>query len=136
MNGWRPLTNISDLVLWDLRGYNTWADHAANVALDQGSDWKVVDLKAMQDGLACNANFRVCVDGALRGGAKASGGMTVIAYYPGGKKQLIQRSGTIFGELSSAFLAEALALEWCLTEFTILCDRATLEQTAAGSYEN
>ena len=37
------MTNISDLVQWDAREYNTYADHAANVALDKGVDWKQID---------------------------------------------------------------------------------------------
>ena len=130
------MTNISDLVQWDAREYNTYADHAANVALDKGVDWKQIDEEALKEAKASNASYRLSVDGALRGSRRASGGMALFAYYPSGRRVLILRAGVILGELRSAFLAEALSLEWCLKEFTILMEKVSPGfQKAAGSQQ-
>ena len=37
--GWRPRRNVAAFVEWDPRDANTAGDHAANHALDDGSDW-------------------------------------------------------------------------------------------------
>ena len=44
------------------------------------------------------------------------GGMAILAYYPDGRKMVLSRAGTIFDKLHSAFVAEILALEWCLCQ--------------------
>ena len=52
------------------------------------------------------------MDGAFRSGAKhAAAGIVIMAYYPGGRRELLHRSGKVLGDLSSAFLAELLALD-------------------------
>ena len=95
------------------------ADHAAKVVLDRSSDRKSLKDEAFADALAKRANFRRCVDGALRGNSEASGGMALLAYFPDGSKVVVYRAGTVFGKLASAFLAEVLTLEWGLKEFAI-----------------
>ena len=119
-NGWRPLKSTSDLILWDPREFNTYADHAANVALDLQSDWEDLQQDALKEARARKANFRLSVDGARRGNSQSAAGIALIAYYPGGRRELVYRAGRCLGELSSAFLAEALAMEWGLQFFTII----------------
>ena len=38
--GWKPIEDISDFITWDGRDYNTYADHAAKVALDLDQNWE------------------------------------------------------------------------------------------------
>jgi hypothetical protein len=64
-----------------------------------------------------NANYRLCFDGARRGSGKASAGIALLAYYEGGERELLMRAGKRLGDLQSAFLAEALAVEWALNIF-------------------
>ena len=58
-----------------------------------------------------------CVDGARKGDGSASGGMALFAYLSDGSVVEILRCGVLLGNLSSAFLAESLALEWALQLF-------------------
>ena len=44
----------------------------------------------------------------------ASGCMALYSYFLNGRVVELHRGGTLFGMLSSAFLAELLALEWAL----------------------
>ena len=118
----RPLTDTSDFIIWEPRRYNNMADHAANVALDLGSDWERCEHSALQEARACKANLRLCVDGARRGNSSAAGGMALMAYYQGGRREVIFRSGKLLGELSSAFASEMLALDWALQTFLVLMD--------------
>eukprot|EP00973_Karenia_brevis_P076613 10642233-Karenia_brevis.AAC.1 len=76
-----PLTNTSDYIIWDARSLNSVADHAANAALDLGNFWERVDDLELTRSRAAFANFRVCVDGAMRSEGQASGGMAILAYY-------------------------------------------------------
>ena len=62
-------------------------------------------------------SYRVCADGARRGGGQASGGMVVMAYTGTGTPTYLYRAGLTFGSLDSAFSAELLAMEWALDEF-------------------
>lgn len=64
--------------------------------------------------------------GALRESGKASGGVALFAYYPGGRRELLFRAGVGFGQLLSIFLAEMLAIEWGLSEFVILMNKMSL----------
>ena len=120
--GWKPRTDISDIVEWDRREFNTIADHAANMALDLGQEWVRKDPEAIHEAKRCygHVNFRICFDGARRGNAEASGGLAVFAYYPTGRRDLLLRAGKPFGKLPSAFMAESLAMEWCLQTFRVL----------------
>lgn len=80
--------------------------------MDLSQDWEFTDQALATEAQGRNANLRVAVDRALRATrGKSSVGMVVMAYYPGGRKELLHRSGSILGELSSAFLAELSALE-------------------------
>ena len=116
--GWRPIADISDLVLWDARNFNTTADHAANCALDLGQPWERSNRENIELSIEVKANIRLCFDGARRGGGQASAGIAIFAYLPRGGTILLYRAGCIFGSLSSAFLSEMMALEWCLSRIT------------------
>ena len=62
-------------------------------------------------------NFRLCVDGALRGNGSAAAGMALLAYTAEGESIVLQRGGLLLENVSSAFLSEMLVLEWALTYF-------------------
>ena len=64
--------------------------------------------------------WRLCFDGARRESGKSAAGMALLAYYPGGRQNILHRSGKVLGILNSAFLAEMLALEWALEQVTII----------------
>ena len=95
------------------------ADHAANVALDAGEDWSSPQSSAdvKQALLQDNAHIRICSDGAKRGSGSSAAGYAIMAYSPDGTMRVLKRSGRSLGKLGSAFLAEMLALEWCLDVF-------------------
>ena len=85
------------MVEWDRRELNI-------VALDIGEGWVRRDTEAMREAKYSLAN-------------EAAGGLAVFAYYLSGRRILLLRVGKPFGTLGSTFLAEALALEWCLLMF-------------------
>ena len=101
-------------------------DTCANTALDLEIDWNRTDESAIKEAKARKSNFRLSVDGALRGSGKASGGVALFAYYPSGRRELLFRAGVGFGQLQSAFLAAMLAIEWELQEFVILMNKVSL----------
>ena len=97
------------------------ADHAANVAMDSGHDWDQSDPEAMRKAHHTNARIRVCSDGALRRNGKAAAGMAMIAYFPDGSSVTLRRAGRILQGVSSAFVSEAMALEWSVQCFFEFC---------------
>ena len=117
--GFKPRRDISDFIEWDPRELNSVADFAANMALNLGRDWEKRDPIAIADAKASNAHFRLCSDGALRGSGKGSAGIAFYAYKDGAKTLLLV-AGKVLGELQSAFVAELLAMEWCLNSFRLL----------------
>ena len=60
------------------------------------------------------AHIWVCVDGARRGSGDSAAGVAIVAHYSGGTHSVVHQAGKLLGILSSAFVAEALALEWGL----------------------
>ena len=86
------------------------------MCLDLKTEWKRLDLRALEAAKQAQANFQVCFDGARRGTGEASGGMAVIAH-SGSHRKLVFRAGRPFGIVRSAFLVEAMALEWALDVF-------------------
>ena len=113
----QPRTQTSEFVEWDPRDFNALADDAANKALDRGADWMHVHRDSVQKARASAANYRLCFDGARRGSGESAAGVAFLAYYATGERDLLLRAGKRLGVLSSAFLAEALAAEWCLDVF-------------------
>ena len=120
-NHWRPRTDREAFVEWDPRGFNAVADHAANVAMDSGHDWDQSDPEAMRKAHHTNARIRVCSDGALRRNGKAAAGMAMIAYFPDGSSVTLRRAERILQGVSSAFVSEAMALEWSVQCFFEFC---------------
>ena len=115
--GYRPTDDIANFVEWDLRQYNAVADHAANCALALSAPWAWKDDQALQHARHSKSNLRMCIDGARKSSGRSAGGMVVYGYQDSGDKVLLYRAGVDFGTLSSAFLAEAMALEWALDIF-------------------
>ena len=115
--GRRPRIDTAPFVEWDPRKYNTLADHAANVALDKQSGWMVQDACALQ-AVDSRTNYRLCIDGAVRGDGAAAAGLALLLYGPSHNGRVLYRGGCLLGNLNSAFLAEMLALEWALTRFS------------------
>ena len=69
------------------------------------------------------SNLRVCFDGAHRRSALSSGGVVVFAYGRDGCRKVLYRAGVFVGNLESAFLSEALSMEWALE--TVLANIVT-----------
>ena len=108
----------SDLVLWSPREYNTVADHAANAAMDEHRDWEIFDEGHIASALQSNCNLRLCVDGGRRNEAEGALGFALYSAVLGEcgtyTYTLLARRGQRLNKISSAFLAEALALDWAL----------------------
>jgi hypothetical protein len=110
--GYRPRQDIVPFIEWDPREFNSLADHAANCALDLNDSWSRWDHNPGT--VVDKSKIRLCVDGALRGDGRASAGMAVL--FCGGDAQwrCIYRAGTTLGQMSSAFAAEVLSMDWAL----------------------
>jgi hypothetical protein len=106
-----------DFIEWDPREYNTFADHAANMALDILEEWGKPEEEAINEIAGRDVNYRLCVDGTLRRNGHASAGMALFAYLHG-RRFLLWRAGKPLGKLQSSFAAELLALEWSLEVFS------------------
>ena len=107
---------------WDRRGYNELADDAANIALDTGRDWMYIHQVSTMLAKTEPVNFRICFDGAKRSSGNAAAGIAFLSYGPNGSRDLLLRAGKLLGQLDSAFLAEALSLEWALDVFfSVVC---------------
>ena len=87
------------------------------MALDGKGPWSTTDARNLARALTEGANFRVCVDGARRGSGDSAAGVAIVAYYRDGSHAVVHRGGKLLGSLPSAFMAEALALEWELETF-------------------
>eukprot|EP00973_Karenia_brevis_P050734 7047775-Karenia_brevis.AAC.1 len=111
--GWKPRLNTVGFLEWDPREYNCYADHAANVALDCGKDWAVKTEQAPESMQANSWNLRLCCDGARRGDGQSAAGLALFCY-TGSSRVLLCRAGAVLNNLTSAFIAELLALEWAL----------------------
>lgn len=131
--GRKPRTETSDLIEWDPREMNTIADHAANQAIDQGCDWDRHYQEGIQECMRKPVNFRVCVDGALRGDGAAGAGMAVFAYHIDGARSMLYMAGRPLGRLKSAFVAEAMAMEWCLDKFEALLIKVCGVSASSGT---
>ena len=122
-NMWRPRVDTSPFVEWDTRDHNAIADHAANIALDQGTDWVYSD--GTQFVFPDRVCVRLCSDGALRKSGRASAEICVFMYDVSYQPSMICRAGRQLGTASSAFVAEVLAFEWalssCFTDVWIQC---------------
>ena len=115
----QPRTQTAGFIEWDPRAFNALADEAANKALDRGESWLVVHPEGVRRarGGSEPVNFRLCFDGARRGDGSAAAGVAMLAYYASGERELLLRGGMLLGTLTSAFVAEALAAEWCFDVF-------------------
>lgn len=121
--GWKPRLDTGSFIEWDPRMYNTYADHAANCALDGNEAWERREDTPIHNATQAKmlgVNFRLCFDGARRKHGHSAGGVALFAYYPDGTRKLLHRGGVQFGCLESSFLAEALTLEWALETFLSL----------------
>ena len=65
-----------------------------------------------------NAYLRLCIDGGRRSGTNSAMGMALYAVSVDSaglaRYKLLARKGALLGAVASAFLTEALALEWGL----------------------
>ena len=104
---------------WDPRHFNAVADHAANAALDAGTDW---DKLEMGDVTVTTSRFwRLCVDGAFRGDGTAAAGIAIFSYDEMNTRSLVARFGCMLDGVSSSVVAELIAVELGLEVFmTIL----------------
>ena len=125
-HGWRPRRDIDNMVHWYRRSGNTVADHLCNAAMNANSSW-VWRASSMFSDLA---SFKICVDGGLRGkhgepNRPASLGCVIFLVVPGQDSPRPSFTSVLLAaqpvqKLSSAFLAEAMALEWSFSLFQSL----------------
>ena len=115
---WMPMQDTSDYIVWSPREYNSVADHAVNASMDSLASWSITEDASIDQALANNTNLRLCVDGGRRNQQLAGIGMALyaaICEQDGSYRyQLLGRHGMILKGVDSAFLAEALGLEWAL----------------------
>ena len=97
----------------------SYADYAANVALDIGAPWEWRDVDAILRAMIERASFRLCTDGAKRKNGQSSTGCAIFSYLDG-KRTLLYIGGSPLGLLDSVFVSEMLALEKFLDVFRIL----------------
>ena len=115
--GRKPIADIADLVIWDRREFNTYADHAANVTLDLQRDWERINQDAIREAMVNNVNYQLCIDGARRGNGKNAVGIIVFAYMNHAVRKILLRGGFNVGQLGSSSLVDAFALEQGLQIF-------------------
>ncbi len=88
-----------------------------NATMDAKSSWERLDKPQLRQALAARSNLRLCVDGGMRSNSLGALGMVLYAVTTsaaGSSHHLIARKGILLEQLSSAFLAEAMALEAAL----------------------
>ena len=127
---WNPMKCSCDFVVWSPREYNVVADHAANAAMDEERDFSVECLEAIGEALAQKMNLRLCVDGGRRSETQGALGfalftaqLTESGCY---KYTVLARKGKLLNKVSSAFVAETVALEWALDYLLgLLCKAVT-----------
>ena len=115
----RPRADTADFIEWGWRELNTYADFAANIALDLGTEWEKKDEKGIGRAKSERANFRLCADGGCRKSGQASAGIAFFSYLHG-ERTLLLIAGQPLGMLANSFAAELLAMEWCLQRFRLL----------------
>ena len=100
------------------REYNSVADHCCIAALDEGRSWTECDNQTCAESLLAARSLRLSVDGGRRSTDNAAIGLALFSVQMSGGSQatynLLARSGKIVSGIESAFLAEAMALEWAL----------------------
>ena len=116
--GLRPVHDSTDLIIWSPREFNTVADHAVNAALDSKSTWTRCDEDLLADALLDGKSLRLCLDGGRRCETRAAIGLALYSVECSGSGiatyTLLARRGRLLQSVLSAFLAEAVALEWGL----------------------
>ena len=80
----RPRRDTTAFIEWDRRELITYADFAANMALDFGQEWTKQDRLAIEEANRNDSNFRLCADGAYRKNGQ-SGARIAMFVYAGGK---------------------------------------------------
>ena len=114
-SGYSPLADESDYVLWSPREFNIVADHAANASMDSLSTWSALDGPGLADMRSSGSNIRLCVDGGRCDQQTSAIGVALYLCMRGpcGNYQykVVARKGVWLTNVSSAFLAEALALD-------------------------
>ena len=113
-----PIRDTFDYILWSPRQFNTVADHAVNATMDWKRDWLVADEVGIADAVSCKSNIRLAVDGGVRRAGAAAIGIALFSARcdrnGNWTQRPMMRAGRQLGNVRSAFLAEAMALEWGL----------------------
>ena len=87
------------------RELKTYADHAANAALDGQTYFLHPNggcIRKCHDEIV---NYRFCFDGALRKDGSSSAGIAAFAYWPDGSRDLLLTGGKLLGYLNSSLEA-------------------------------
>ena len=116
--GIHPMNDTSELVVWTPREFNAVADHVVNCALDDQRSWHASNNLALAQSLLEGRSFRLSVDGGRRSSTEAAIGLmrfaVNISEHGVATYELLARCGKLLENVSSAFLSEAMALEWGL----------------------
>ena len=108
------------MVSWAPRRYNTVADHLVNAALDQHTDFCVVDHEAFRRQWRSGGGFKLLVDGGLRTTTASAqplaaiGGAIYIVEFvgtPNPKYTMVGWMAQQLRDVHSAFQTEVLALD-------------------------
>eukprot|EP00973_Karenia_brevis_P023709 3267625-Karenia_brevis.AAC.1 len=112
--GWATRSPAAGFVEWAPRKYNVVADHIANVTMDRGQDWQLIRPQSLRESVEAGCNILVCSDGGKRETAASAAwiayacSLTTSSEY---RFQILGQKGSYLQSCTSAFLAEALALE-------------------------
>ena len=115
-----PRLDAGSFIEWDPRCFNSLADHAANVVLDQHGDWHMAEQHLIDQAREEHVNIHLAIDGARRGDGTSAGGIVLAASRAPGQEIPMLRAGKSFGVLHSSFEAELMALEWGMSIVTDL----------------
>ena len=139
--GYRPINDMSDFVIWSPRDWNPVADHAVNATMDAGNkSWGRGNTHATTEALRQGLNLRLCVDGGRR--SIRQGAMGFAMYHASGSSpnrcsyKILLRGGKALEDVASAFLAEAMALEWAVECLSTLVERIVLHSFSPRGYDS
>ena len=119
--GWQPRQAWANFIEWRPREFNNAADHLANYTLDEAKSWFECEEEVLREGLARGCNIELHSDGGLRRQNKeeqrccqgSSAWIGHIVHLKDGTwhRKRFAMAGTYLEDASSAFVAEAIALE-------------------------
>ena len=110
-----PRTDVSDLVQWRPRAYNSAADFLCNWAMDNRRGCSEVRMEQLSSALEKGTNLQLYTDGGFRSGMLASTGWALYACEVDAIERpsltLVVCGSSVLSCCRSSFEAEVLALD-------------------------